>query len=91
MLDTIFDNLTRYTFLFVLVAGLLLIAVIYRKKFFNYFKESWGELKKTSWPSWNRVRELFFVVVVISLIFSMITGVFDFAFTKVFEKILNIS
>ena len=82
-------NSTSSSILFVILAGFLLLSVIFQKPLRKYIKESVAELKKTNWPTKERVEELFVVVIVISLVFAVMVGVFDLGFSKIFGKILE--
>lgn len=48
----------------------------------TFFRESYAELKKVIWPSWDRVVESTKVVLVSTVLFSAFFGVVDYALTK---------
>jgi preprotein translocase subunit SecE len=48
----------------------------------SFFRESYAELKKVMWPSWDRVVDSTKVVIVSAVMFSAFFGVVDFALTK---------
>ncbi len=48
----------------------------------SFFRESYAELKKVIWPSWDRVVDSTKVVLVSTVLFSIFFGVVDFVLTK---------
>ena len=56
-------------------------------RFRRYVSESWSELKKVTWPTREQVRNLTVLVFVISGIFGMYIGFFDFVFSRVLRFI----
>jgi len=48
------------------------------KKIIRFFKESFAELKKVTWPSREEVATSTKVVIVSTLIFAIVLGVVDF-------------
>ncbi|MDC7219823.1 MAG: preprotein translocase subunit SecE [Spirochaetales bacterium] len=48
----------------------------------SFFRESYAELKKVVWPSWDRVVDSTKVVLVSTVLFSAFFGIVDFALTK---------
>ena len=48
------------------------------KKIFQFFSESYAELKKVVWPSREEVATSTKVVIVSTLIFALVLGVVDF-------------
>ncbi len=55
----------------------------------NYFKETAAEMKQVSWPSQKQAFTATILVVVISTLVSIFLGVFDFAFGKGIDFIIN--
>jgi preprotein translocase SecE subunit len=55
----------------------------------NYLKETVAEMKQVSWPSQKQASIATVLVVVISAIVSIFLGVFDFAFGKAIDFIIN--
>jgi preprotein translocase SecE subunit len=51
-------------------------------RFRRYVQESHSELKKVTWPTRDHVRNLTVLVFVISAIFGVYIGVFDFFFNQ---------
>jgi preprotein translocase subunit SecE len=48
----------------------------------SFFRESYAELKKVIWPSWDRVVDSTRVVLVSTVLFSAFFGIVDFVLTK---------
>ena len=57
-------------------------------KIITYFKESKKELKKVVWPNKQELIRHTLIVIGISLATSLFLGVFDFAFSKILEKVV---
>lgn len=57
-------------------------------KFFSYFKESYVELKKVVWPSWESVKSNTVVVVVSVLVAAVVLGFVDMFITEIFKIII---
>ena len=57
-------------------------------KVIQYFKEIRVELGKVTWPSKNELIGSTIVVVVVSLILSVFTGIVDFVLSKIAGMIL---
>jgi len=53
-----------------------------------YFRESYAELKKVSWPSRETTLRYTVIVVVASLAVGAVTGGVDFLLTWAFERII---
>ena len=45
--------------------------------FQSFFRETSGELRKVSWPTWPEVRQLTFLVLVVMLVMGIILGLTD--------------
>jgi preprotein translocase subunit SecE len=56
-------------------------------RFRRYVSESWSELKKVTWPTREQVRNLTVLVFVISAVFGVYIGFFDFIFSQVLRAI----
>ncbi len=54
----------------------------------SYFKKSWEELKKVTWPSWGTTWKLTFAVIIFSVLFGLMITVVDYGLDKVFRKVL---
>ncbi len=57
----------------------------------RFFRETVGELKKVSWPTWPEARRLTWIVVLVMVFMAVFLGIFDFLASKVFDLILGIS
>ncbi len=55
----------------------------------HYFRETIGELRKVSWPTWNEAKNLTIVVLIVTFSMSAILGLLDFLFTRLFTLILS--
>ena len=53
----------------------------------RYFAESYSELKKVTWPTREQVRNLTVLVFVISGVFGVYIGFFDFLWSRVLQFI----
>jgi preprotein translocase subunit SecE len=51
----------------------------------RFIEESWSELKKVTWPTFDQVRNLTLLVFVISAVVGAYIAVFD----VIFEQLLN--
>ena len=56
----------------------------------KWFRGMKSELKKVVWPSWSQLVNNTVVGIVISLIVSVIVGVFDFVAAKGIEALLSL-
>ena len=54
----------------------------------RYFRETWFELKKVSWPSRREGFNLTLMVIVVTTFLSIILAVIDFGFEKLVSLIL---
>lgn len=58
------------------------------KSILNYFKESFAELKKVSWPSRETTVQYTIIVAVASVAAGLVIGGLDFLLALALEKIL---
>ncbi len=61
-----------------ILPGLYVLWEIVMKKIFQFFAESYAELKKVVWPTRDDVTSSTKVVIVSTLIFGIVLGVVDF-------------
>jgi preprotein translocase subunit SecE len=61
------------------------------KRFRQFIKESWSELKKVSWPSRIQVRNLTVLVFVISFVVGLFITVVDTVFTEVIKYMSGVA
>ena len=54
-----------------------------------FFRETYDEIKKVTWPSRNQVIRLTSVVIAISVLVGLYIGALDYLMTKVMEFILR--
>lgn len=54
----------------------------------RYFKESWQELKKVTWPNRKQTIQLTLAVFVFAIVFSVFVAVVDYGLDKIFRKVL---
>lgn len=54
----------------------------------NYFKGSWRELGRISWPSRKQTTKLTVAVVVFSIIFGIFIGSVDFGLSELVKRVL---
>ncbi len=54
----------------------------------KYFRESWAELKKVTWPNRQETWRLTWAVFIFSAFFALFTSLADFGLTKAVERII---
>ena len=60
-------------------------------KFINYLKESYVELvKKTSWPSWEKLQSSAFLVMITTVILAAALWIIDFGFQHLMTAIYTL-
>lgn len=55
----------------------------------NYFKSSFEELSKVTWPTKNQAVKLTIIVFIFVLITASFLSLFDFAFSKLHSYVIN--
>jgi preprotein translocase subunit SecE len=55
----------------------------------NYIRETNAELRKVTWPTVEQARNLSVVVIGVTLAMSVVLGIVDFVFSRLFEIILR--
>ncbi|MEK7539936.1 MAG: preprotein translocase subunit SecE [Patescibacteria group bacterium] len=55
----------------------------------SYFKTSWQELKKVSWPTRKETWRNTWVVILVSVFFGLFLGALDYALNRLLEYILS--
>jgi len=53
----------------------------------KYFRDSWTEVKKVTWPTRKVAFKLSFAVVVFTLVFALFTSIVDYGFSQLVERI----
>ena len=54
----------------------------------EYFRETFGELRKVHWPTRTEARNLTIVVLAVTFAMALFLGLFDYAFAQLIEAIL---
>ncbi|MBN2116573.1 MAG: preprotein translocase subunit SecE [Anaerolineales bacterium] len=57
----------------------------------SFFRETVGELRKVSWPSWPEARHLTIIVLVVMIVMGIILGVTDASARTLLNLILGLS
>ena len=61
------------------------------RKFINYLKECSTELiKKTTWPTWQKLQSSALLVMVATVILALMLSIIDFAFQKLMTLIYTL-
>ena len=55
----------------------------------RFFRESIGELRKVSWPTWKEAKNLTIIVMIVTFSMSAFLGLLDFLFTRLFALIIS--
>ncbi len=58
------------------------------KRIINYFRVSWAELGKISWPNREQTLRLTGAVVVFSVILAAFIGTIDFGLARLVQKVI---
>jgi preprotein translocase subunit SecE len=53
----------------------------------KYFRESWKELKKVTWPDRKQTIQLTFAVFAFAIVFMLFVGIVDYGLDKLFRKV----
>ncbi len=56
-------------------------------KIAKYFKESWGELKKVSWPKKDEVIHYTWIVIISTIVFAIVLGLVDIGIGQLMDLI----
>ena len=59
------------------------------KKYIDYVRESWGELKKVTWPDKDEVTSFTVVVVIALIIFSTFLWLVDTGIMALIQVVMN--
>jgi preprotein translocase subunit SecE len=54
----------------------------------QYFRETWFELKKVSWPTRQEALNLTVMVVLVTAFLAVVLSLMDWAFSEVFRLVL---
>lgn len=58
------------------------------QKLSNYFKESWAELAKVTWPTRKQAIKLTVAVIVFSVIFAAFIALLDSLYSNLLQKLI---
>ena len=58
---------------------------------FRYFRQTWAELKKVSWPTRREAANLTLMVLVVTAAMSAFLGVIDWLFSLFFSWLIQLS
>ena len=64
------------------------LSVVGKVVFPKYFRQSWQELKQTSWPNWQESRRLTSAVLIFAIVFGAAIALVDWGLDKVFKQLL---
>ena len=56
----------------------------------RYYRETVGELRKVTWPTWLEARNLTIIVLVVILVMATILGLFDFLFAEMIKVLVQL-
>jgi preprotein translocase subunit SecE len=56
----------------------------------RFIEESWSELKKVTWPTFEQTRNLTVLVIVVSIAVGAFIAVFDLIFDQAFAFIISL-
>jgi preprotein translocase subunit SecE len=54
----------------------------------RYIRDSWQELKKVTWPSWQQSRKLTVAVLIFAVLFGVVIAAVDWGLDRIFRDIL---
>ena len=55
----------------------------------RFFRETIGELRKVSWPTWQEAKNLTLIVLIVILSMSVLLGSFDLLFSYLFSLLVR--
>ena len=55
----------------------------------NFFQETWQELKKVTWPTWNELWQAAAVVIVVTLFASAFIAAVDFCISNILRMLIS--
>ena len=55
----------------------------------RFFQETWGEMRKVTWPTWDEALRLTAVVMVVLIAASLFLGTIDLILSEVFLRLLS--
>jgi len=54
----------------------------------KYVKDSWGELKLVTWPTFRESRRLTTAVIIFSIVFGLLIAIVDYGLDKLFRQVI---
>ena len=54
----------------------------------RYFRDTIGELRRVSWPTWKEAWDLTKVVLIVMVAMSMVLGLLDYIYSTVITRLL---
>ena len=57
----------------------------------SFFRETVGELRKVSWPTWPEARQLTIIVLVVMVVMGLILGITDAGARTLLNLVLGLS
>ena len=57
---------------------------------FGFFRDVKAEVKRITWPSKDETKKAFAAVIILTLLYTLLVGGFDFIFRNLFEIILKL-
>jgi preprotein translocase subunit SecE len=55
----------------------------------RYYRETVGELRKVTWPTWIEARNLTMIVLVVIIVMAAILGLFDYLFAELVKILVQ--
>jgi preprotein translocase subunit SecE len=56
----------------------------------RYFRETIGELRRVSWPTWKEAWDLTKIVLIVMVVMSMVLGLLDYVYSAVITRLLAV-
>ena len=56
----------------------------------SFFRETTGELRKVSWPTWPEVRQLTYIVLAVMVVMGVILGLTDGGAHRLLNLVLGV-
>ena len=55
----------------------------------RFAQESWSELRKVTWPTWEDLRKSTMVIILFVIMVGILIGIMDFVFSKLLIDVLG--
>lgn len=56
----------------------------------RFFRETMGELRRVSWPTWPEARRLTLIVIVVLIVMSIFLGTVDLAASRLLKLLVGV-